>query len=244
MSDKILEVIGFSLDACIAAAEAGAHRIELCDNPAEGGTTPSYGFIKAAKAAVNIDLFPIIRPRGGDFLYSDAEFDAMKADVEVCKGLGCDGVVIGMLLSDGRVDKKRCRELVQMAYPMSVTFHRAFDFVLQANVALEKLIELGFDYVLTSGLKSTAELGLTQLTDLVAQANNRIQIIPAAGINESNVAAIIQTTKANIIHCSLSEEVPSKMQVNIGPDLGFVNVVSSEIKIRAVKKIITAISHA
>jgi LysM repeat protein len=112
------------------------------------------------------------------------------------------------------------------------------------NITLEKLIELGFDYVLTSGLKSTAVLGLTQLTELVAQANNRIQIIPAAGINENNVTAILQTTKANIIHCSLSEEVPSKMQVNVGPNLGFVNAVSSEIKIRAVKKIITAISHA
>ena len=110
-----LEVIGFNIESCTIAQLAGAHRIELCDNPGEGGTTPSYGFIKAARKNLQIDLFPIIRPRGGDFLYSDEEFEVMKADVKICKELECDAVVIGMLYSDGTVDKKRCSQLVELA---------------------------------------------------------------------------------------------------------------------------------
>ena len=110
-----LEVIGFTIESCILAQAAGAHRIELCDNPGEGGTTPSYGFIKAARENLRIELYPIIRPRGGDFFYSDAEFDVMKVDVKLCKDLGCDGVVIGMLNADGTVDKKRCKEVVEIA---------------------------------------------------------------------------------------------------------------------------------
>ena len=214
MSDKILEVIGFSLDACIAAAEAGAHRIELCDNPAEGGTTPSYGFIKAARDAVNIDLFPIIRPRGGDFLYSDAEFDAMKADVEVCKGLGCDGVVIGMLLSDGRVDKKRCRDLVQMAYPMSVTFHRAFDRTHHMLEALEDVIEIGCERILTSGGVPNALNGAEQLKLLVEKAANRIVIMPGSGVNAANIAQIAAITGALEFHSSARKQMPSGMDFN------------------------------
>jgi copper homeostasis protein len=186
----------------------------------------------------------LVRPREGDFLYSDAEFQIMQAEILKIKQMGFAGVVFGILNPDATIDEKRCATLVALAKPMQITFHRAFDFVTQASVALEKLIELGFDYVLSSGLKTTAVLGLTQLTALVAQANNRIQIIPAAGINESNIASIIQTTKANIIHCSLSEEVPSKMQVDNGSNLIFVNAESSEKKIRAVKKIIANISHA
>ena len=122
-----LEVIGFNIESCIVAQAAGAHRIELCDNPEEGGTTPSYGFIKAAREKLQIALFPIIRPRGGDFLYSNEEFEIMKTDIKRCNQLGCDGVVIGMLNADGTVDKKRNASLVELAYPLGVTFHRAFD---------------------------------------------------------------------------------------------------------------------
>src|SRR6187402_2601217 len=122
-----LEVIGFNIESCIIAQSAGAQRIELCDNPGDGGTTPSYGFIKAARNKLSIELFPIIRPRGGDFLYSDDDFEIMKKDVLICKKAGCDGIVTGILKTDGTVDISRCTQLVEMAYPLGITFHRAFD---------------------------------------------------------------------------------------------------------------------
>jgi len=240
----LLEICAANFASAQAASLAGADRIELCSALAVGGLTPSHALLEAVQYAFAIPVHVLVRPREGDFLYSDAEFQIMQAEILKIKQMGFAGVVFGILNPDATIDEKRCATLVALAKPMQITFHRAFDFVTQANVALEKLIELGFDYVLSSGLKTTAVLGLTQLTALVAQANNRIQIIPAAGINESNIASIIQTTKANIIHCSLSEEVPSKMQVDNGSNLIFVNAESSEKKIRAVKKIIANISHA
>ena len=129
----ILETIAFNIQSCILAQAAGANRIELCDNPGEGGTTPSYGFIRAARKILKIDLFPIIRPRGGDFLYNDEEFEMMKTDIQICKNLGCDGVVFGILKEDATVDVERCKILVQLAYPMSATFHRAFDRVINSE---------------------------------------------------------------------------------------------------------------
>lgn len=240
----LLEICAANFASAQAASLAGADRIELCSALAVGGLTPSHALLEAVQHAFVIPVHVLVRPREGDFLYSDAEFQIMQAEILKIKQMGFAGVVFGILNPDATIDEKRCATLVALAKPMQITFHRAFDFVTQANVALEKLIELGFDYVLSSGLKTTAVLGLTQLTALVDQANNRIQIIPAAGINESNIASIIQTTKANIIHCSLSEEVPSKMQVDNGSNLIFVNAESSEKKIRAVKKIIANISHA
>ena len=240
----LLEICAANFASAQAASLAGADRIELCSALAVGGLTPSHALLEAVQHAFAIPVHVLVRPREGDFLYSDAEFQIMQAEILKIKQMGFAGVVFGILNPDATIDEKRCATLVALAKPMQITFHRAFDFVTQASVALEKLIELGFDYVLSSGLKTTAVLGLTQLTALVAQANNRIQIIPAAGINESNIASIIQTTKANIIHCSLSEEVPSKMQVDNGSNLIFDNAESSEKKIRAVKKIIANISHA
>ena len=240
----LLEICAANFASAQAASLAGADRIELCSALAVGGLTPSHALLEVVQHAFAIPVHVLVRPREGDFLYSDAEFQIMQAEILKIKQMGFAGVVFGILNPDATIDEKRCATLVALAKPMQITFHRAFDFVTQASVALEKLIELGFDYVLSSGLKTTAVLGLTQLTALVAQANNRIQIIPAAGINESNIASIIQTTKANIIHCSLSEEVPSKMQVDNGSNLIFVNAESSEKKIRAVKKIIANISHA
>jgi len=214
MSEKILEVIGFTLEGCIAAQAAGAHRIELCDNPGEGGTTPSYGFIKAARASVTIDLYPIIRPRGGDFLYNDGEFEAMKVDVQVCQDLGCDGVVIGMLLADGSVDKKRCQQLVSLAYPMLVTFHRAFDRTNDLLQALEDVIEIGCDRILTSGGVPNAMEGAEQLKLLVQKADHRIIIMPGSGVNAQNIAAIAALTGATEFHSSARIPVPSAMSFN------------------------------
>jgi copper homeostasis protein len=206
-----LEVIGFNIESCILAQAAGAHRIELCDNPGEGGTTPSYGFIKAARKKLQIELYPIIRPRGGDFFYSDAEFEVMKDDVKICKKLGCDGVVIGILNADGTVDKKRCKELVALAYPMGVTFHRAFDRVKDATQALEDIIEIGCERILTSGLVPNALDGAETLAALIKQADERIIIMPGSGVRSDNIIELAQKTSAEEFHTSARMNIDSEM---------------------------------
>jgi len=206
-----LEVIGFNIESCTLAQAAGAHRIELCDNPGEGGTTPSYGFIKTAREVLKIELYPIIRPRGGDFLYSDAEFEVMKTDVKVCKELGCDGVVIGILNTDGTVDKKKCGELVQLAYPMGVTFHRAFDRVNNAAQALEDVIEIGCERILTSGLVPNALDGAEALAALIKQADERIIIMPGSGVRADNIVELAQKTGAVEFHTSARMNIESRM---------------------------------
>ena len=206
-----LEVIGFNIESCILAQAAGAHRIELCDNPGEGGTTPSYGFIKAARENLQIELYPIVRPRGGDFFYSDAEFEMMKADVKLCKDLGCDGVVIGILNADGTVDKKRCKELVEIAYPLGVTFHRAFDRVKDATEALEDVIEIGCERILTSGLVPNALDGSEILAALIKQADERIIIMPGSGVRADNIIELAKKTGAIEFHTSARMNIGSKM---------------------------------
>lgn len=207
-----LEVIAFSLESCLLIEKAGAHRIELCDNPAEGGTTPSYGFIKKARALTNIDLYPMIRPRGGDFLYSIDEFETMKEDITSCKQLGCDGVVIGLLNADGIVDRERTSILVDMAYPMGVTFHRAFDRTRDAFEALETLIDVGCERVLTSGLMPNVNSGKELLKQLVATADERIIIMPGSGVRHNNIAELSQFTGAVEFHTSARTTVASGMQ--------------------------------
>lgn len=209
-----LEVIAFTIESCTTIEKAGAHRIELCDNPGEGGTTPSYGFIKKAREKVSIDLFPIIRPRGGDFLYNDDEFEMMQKDIQLCKELHCDGVVIGLLNGDGSVDKKRTQELVELAYPMEVTFHRAFDRVKEAQQALEDVIDAGCTRVLTSGLHPTVHEGKEVLQQLVQQAQGRIIIMPGSGLRASNIAEIAKVSGAAEFHTSARVEQESNMQWN------------------------------
>jgi copper homeostasis protein len=206
-----LEVIGFNIESCIIAQAAGAHRIELCDNPGEGGTTPSYGFIKTARENLQIELYPIIRPRGGDFLYSDTEFEVMKTDVKICKELGCDGVVIGILNANGTVDKKRCQELVELAYPLGVTFHRAFDRVKDASQALEDIIEIGCERILTSGLVPAALDGAETLAELIKQADERIIIMPGSGVRSDNILELAKRTGAVEFHTSARMNIDSKM---------------------------------
>jgi copper homeostasis protein len=208
----ILETIAFNIDSCTKAQTAGAHRVELCDNPAEGGTTPSYGFIKAAREKLYIQLYPIIRPRGGDFLYSNDEFEIMKADVKICKDLGCDGVVIGMLNEDAAIDKVRAGQLVNLAYPMGVTFHRAFDRVVNMEQALEDIIDIGCERILTSGLYPTAAEGASNLKKLIVQANERIIIMPGSGVRASNIVEIANNTGAVEFHSSARKMVSSNME--------------------------------
>lgn len=210
----VLEIIGFTIESCRIAQAAGASRIELCDNPGEGGTTASWGFIKAARKALHIQLYPIIRPRGGDFLYNDEEFEIMKTDVQVCKDAGCDGVVIGMLKKDGSIDKKRCAELVSIAYPLGVTFHRAFERCSNPFEALEDIIEIGCERILTSGQQPTAIEGTELLNQLTRQADTRITIMPGSGVRSSNIIDIAKQTGAVEFHSSARKLIKSQMSFN------------------------------
>ena len=209
-----LEVCANSLTSALAAQEGGAIRVELCDNLNEGGTTPSYGQIKMARKLLNIKLYVLIRPREGDFLYSDIEFQIIKADVQYCIDSGCDGVVIGILNADGTIDKPRCAELVQMAKKsgLGVTFHRAFDMCNDMDQALEDIIEIGCERILTSGGKSTAPEGANVIAHLIEKAAGRIIIMPGSGVSESTVADLVHITKATEIHSSARSTVKSKMQ--------------------------------
>jgi copper homeostasis protein len=209
-----LEVIAFNIESCVLAQKSGAHRIELCDNPSEGGTTPSIGMIKAARAKVDIELFPIIRPRGGDFLYSDDEFDIMKEDILQCKKIGCDGVVIGLLHADGTIDKTRTSQLVNLAYPMSVTFHRAFDRTNDPFIAMETIIDCGCERILTSGQQPTASEGIELIAALIKQADERIIIMPGSGLRSDNITSIAKQSGAVEFHSSARTTIDSKMSFN------------------------------
>jgi copper homeostasis protein len=209
-----LEVIAFDLDSCKIAADNGADRIELCANPFEGGTTPSPGMIREARRATTIQVFPIIRPRGGDFLYSDTEFKSMLHDIRFCREEGCDGVVIGMLHPDGTIDRSRCEALIEVAGKMEVTFHRAFDRVTDPFSALETIIKLGCKRILTSGLKPTAQEGIDTLTELTLVAGDRIKIMPGSGIRSANIAAIVKATGALAYHSSARKNKASDMHYN------------------------------
>ncbi len=209
-----LETIAFTIESCKNAQDAGAHRIELCSNPAEGGTTPSYGFVKAARALLSIELYVMIRPRGGDFLYTDEEFAIMKTDIEICKRYCCDGIVLGMLNEDGSIDKKRCKEIVEYAYPLGVTFHRAFDRTNDPFKALEDVVETGCERILTSGLQPKAIDALPLLKKLVTKAGDKIIIMPGSGINKENIIQIAESTGAVELHSSASKYSNSTMRYN------------------------------
>lgn len=232
-----LEIICFNIESCTAAQEAGVHRIELCDNPLEGGTTPSYGFIKAAREKLSIELYVMIRPRGGDFFYSDAEFEIMKTDIGICKQCGCDGIVIGLLKKTGSIDKKRCRELVALAYPLGITFHRAFDRTKEPFRALEDIIETGCERILTSGQQPKAVDGAQIIKELIAMAKDRIIIMPGSGVNAENIISLAETTGAKEFHTSARIYTESKMnyrKFSMSESLKHITVNKEEI-IRMVK---------
>jgi copper homeostasis protein len=197
--------------SCQLAADNGADRIELCANPHEGGTTPSYGMMKAARKSTSIQVFPIIRPRGGDFLYTQKEFEAIKDDIKAAQDIGCEGVVIGILNKDGEVDVERCQELVGLAQSLEVTFHRAFDRVANPKVSLEQIISIGCKRILTSGLKPTAIEGSSMLKSLVSQANGRIKIMPGSGVRADNIVQLAKDTGAICFHSSARKTLESQM---------------------------------
>ncbi len=195
-----------------SAVEGGADRIELCANLAEGGTTPSLGTIKKCRESFSIDIFPIIRPRGGDFLYTDEEFEIMKADVLLCKELGCDGVVIGLLHKDGAIDTKRTHILAELAYPLGVTFHRAFDRCRDPYEALEQLIGIGVERILTSGQQPAAPEGVQLIADLNRVAEERIIIMPGSGVRADNIKMLAEMTGCKEFHSSLRGKKNSMME--------------------------------
>lgn len=209
----LLEVCANSVTSALAAQDGGAARVELCENLYEGGTTPSHGEIMLARKLLHIKLYVLVRPRGGDFLYTDLEYDVMLADVNYCIHAGCDGIVIGMLNPDGTVDKERCGKLVEKAKQMGlgVTFHRAFDMCADIDQALEDIIEIGCERVLTSGGKTTAMEGARNIARLIKQADNRIAIMPGSGVNEKNAADLVFFTGATEIHSSARKRVESRM---------------------------------
>lgn len=197
-----LEICCFNIQSALIAQDAGAHRVELCADPVGGGTTPSLGLIQTAREKLHIQLYPIIRPRDGDFLFDDDEFEIMMKDISLCKQAGCDGVVIGMLNADGTIDKKRCAKLVDLAYPLGVTFHRAFDRSANPFEAMEDIINIGCERILTSGQKPTAIEGAVLLNELVRQAENRIIIMPGSGIRANNIIELKEKTTAEEFHTS------------------------------------------
>jgi copper homeostasis protein len=209
---NLLEVCAGSLTSALAAQTGGAHRIELCDNLNEGGTTPSPGIIKQAVKLLEIPVFVLIRPRAGDFLYSYTEFEAMKEDILFCKEHRAKGVVLGILNDDGSVDMERTAELVGLAAPMQVTFHRAFDRTNDPFQAMEDIISLGIQRILTSGQAASAPDGADLISKLIIRAAGRIIIMPGGGVNEGNVLKLRDITKAAEFHASLRSPIKSGMK--------------------------------
>lgn len=207
-----LEICANSLRSAKEAQKGGAYRVELCENIPEGGTTPSAGSIIMARKALHIKLNVIIRPRGGDFLYSDEEFEIMKNDIAFCKQVKADGVVFGVLNCNGEVDIQRNIELLELARPMQATFHRAFDVTKNMDKALEDIINIGFNTVLTSGGCIKAIDGKEVIKRLVEKAGDQIIIMPGSGISANNIKKIINDTGACFYHLSARRPYPSKMQ--------------------------------
>ena len=198
-----LEICANSYQSAKNAQEAGAHRIELCQELSVGGITPSYGLLKKVIEELDIPVFVLIRPRSGNFVYSDDEFQIMKNDIQVCKDLGCKGIVSGVLKSDNTLDVGRTKVLIELSKPLPFTFHRAFDEVKNPKETLLQLIELGADRVLTSGQKATAEEGLEFLKELNVLAENRIKILAGGGITSKN-ANLFKEAGLTEIHASAS----------------------------------------
>lgn len=209
--DYKLEVCVDSIDSAITASEAGADRIELCYNLPEGGTTPGYGIIESAREKLDLVIHIMIRPRGGDFLYSEDEFEIMKKDIRISRELGADGIVMGILKSNGEIDYDRTAELIELAHPMKVTFSRAFDLCTDPLKSLEDIIKAGAARLLTSGQCDKAENGTILIRELVKQSGNRITIMTGSGISQLNIEKIAKETGAREFHLTGRKTIASKM---------------------------------
>ena len=229
----LLEIAVFNIESALTALAAGADRIEFCENPQEGGTTPSYGSLKTLIQKTSQPVFPIIRPRGGDFLYSDDEFESMKSDVLLVKELGYPGAVIGLLQKDGQIDINRTAELVSIAGHMEITFHRAFDRCLDPIKGLEDVIQTGCKRILTSGQVQNVANSLPLISQLEENANGRIIIMPGSGVRANNISKILTTTGVKEIHSSARKNYPSTMlfsPTSMQEQMMFTGVDEEEIK--------------
>lgn len=229
-----IEIVVYNIESALRAQEGGANRIELCDNPGEGGTTPSYGTIEVVRQNLSIDVFVMIRPRGGDFHYSNYEFHAMKRDISQCQKLSVDGLVFGLLNPDGTIDKKRCKELIDKSRPLKVTCHRAFDMTRDPFEALEDCIEVGFDRILTAGQQAQALKGADLIGELIRKANGRIAIMPGSGVNENTVQEIVKKSGAKEIHFSATAFKDSLMKYKNQDIAGMGSDEGAEFKLRTV----------
>lgn len=218
MMKILLENCAASVASCLYAEEGGAGRIELCAALPEGGTTPSHGLVKVALQSVKIPIFPIIRPRAGDFLYSADELDTMETDIRDFVSLGVQGIVTGVLRADGSLDRKACERLIGAAQGLPVTLHRAFDRVKHPEIELERAIDMGFARILTSGCRPTAPEGADLIHKLVKQANGRIVIMAGSGIRPDNVLDLVQRTGVQEVHGTLQTLTKTDMDYR-NPDL-------------------------
>lgn len=244
----VLEICLDSLDSAMVAARGGAERVELCSDLLEGGITPSSGLIQSVRAAIPIQLFVMIRPRGGDFYYTESELAVMETDVIEAKRLGADGVVLGLLCQDGRIDIPRTERLVKLAAPMQVTFHRAFDLTPDLEQACEDVIATGAHRILTSGGSQTAHLGAEQIARLVKQAGTRIHIMAGSGITAGNAAELIHITGVTELHASLRRASKSPirhhksgMSVEARQSSEFVRYELIEDDVRALRQVLDSV---
>lgn len=212
MTPPLLEIAANSVASAVAAQAGGAGRIELCAALEVGGLTPSHAQIAITRERVRIPLYVLIRPRAGDFAYGDDECGTMLRDIETCAALGCDGVVLGVLGADGGVDMTRCRALIAAAKGLGVTFHRAIDVSRDPLQALEDIIALGCERVLSSGAQANAIAGATLLREMVSRAGGRIAVMPGAGIDAGNLAALREATGAHEFHASAKRVLASAMR--------------------------------
>jgi copper homeostasis protein len=209
MSKRIFEVCAFNIQSAVIAEKAGAARVELCDNPIEGGTTPSYGTIKATREKISILLYPIIRPRSGNYFYSEEEYEIIRNDIQICRELGCDGISVGAQTMNSEIDTEMLKRIVEWAGPMGVTCNRAFDCAPDPFKALEDVISCGCERILTSGLKSAAPDAGELLGKLVKQAGERIIIMPGAGIKSTNIRKLAEESGAKEFHGSARVVAPN-----------------------------------
>ena len=208
----VLEICVDSVESAVAAESGGAQRVELCSALIEGGLTPSLGLIRAVRSRINIGLHVMIRPRAGDFLYSEDDLAVMRDDIALAAQCGVDGVVLGSLTADGDVDVERTREMAKLARPMEVTFHRAIDMARNIESALEDVIRTGADRILTSGGEPSAMQGRHRIRELVRASDGRIQVMVGGGVRAENVQEIARATRALQFHAALRQPIPSPIK--------------------------------